>query len=58
MTSSPSHFQDIHRMNQKEDTGAITTSTSDIIRVIEKIAKSDVKEAYVKCDDYEIKVRK
>jgi len=45
-------------MNQKEDTGAITTSTSDIIRVIEKIAKSDVKEAYVKCDDYEIKVRK
>lgn len=58
MTATPTHFIDKHKMKQKEETGACTLVSSDIIRVIEKIAKSEVKEAYVKCEDYEIRVKR
>lgn len=58
MTSSPTHFVDKHKMAMKEKTKTFLMASNDIIRVIEQIAQTDARETHVKCEDFEITVKK
>lgn len=58
MSQRPTHFKDVYNMKTKEKTGVIYFSSNDIIRIIEKIASTDARETHVKCEEFEITVKK
>lgn len=58
MTSFPTHFLDKHKMSMLEETKTVRITASDVIRIIEKIASTDTRETRVKCEDFEIFVKK
>lgn len=58
MASVPTHFVDKHKMAMKEKTKTTLMTTNDIIRVIEQITETDARETHVKCEDFEITVKK
>lgn len=58
VTSTPTHFLDKHKMAMKEETKTACAISNDIIRVIEKIAATAARETHVKCEHFEITVKK
>lgn len=58
MSLRPVNYSDAHRHKMQEELGVSTYVAADILRTIEKIAASDVREVHIKTDAYEIKVKR
>lgn len=59
MTSSPTHYEDKHKLNLREHAGVCAVSTVDIIKLVEKMCEDKtLGEAHVKTDIFEIRIKR
>ena len=56
--AEPTHWDDIQKLKVKREAGMGYTPTADLLKIIDKVASADVREAFVKTDVYEIRVKK